>query len=246
MRWAIKRQLLYALGVLVILAILAVGLWYSFFYHKPTCADGIKNQNEEGIDCGGLCALLCQGPRISALWSRSVVVAPGVYHAVALVRNPEVSSGTASLPYTFQLFDDKNILVAQREGTMFLNPGEVAPVFEANIITGNRIPVRTFVSFGSATWVRMEAKKDPVSISSRELDEQALSLTAHVVNTTALPVEAIALTALLYDKDDVLVAASKTKIRALPARGETDAIFTWQQPFPGPIVRTEIVARIEK
>lgn len=246
MRWAIQRQFLYALGVLLVLALLAVGAWYAFFYHKPTCADGIKNQNEQGIDCGGLCSVLCQGPRISALWSRAVVVAPGVYHAVALVRNPEVSSGTASLPYRFQLFDDKNILVAERDGTMFLNPGEVIPLFEPNIITGNRVPVRTFVSFGNATWVRMSEKENPIAIQSRALDEQALSLIAHVVNTTALPVDSIALTALLYDKDDILVAASKTKIPTLPPRGETDATFTWQQPFPSPIVRTEIIARIEK
>ena len=246
MRWAIKRQLLYAGGVLLILLLVLLGAWQAFFYHAPTCTDGVQNQNEEGVDCGGSCSLLCQAPSVKALWARSVMVAPGVYHGVALVRNPESNAGTVSLPYRFQLFDGKNILVAERDGTMFLDPGEIAPLFEANIVTGERIPARTFVSFGAAVWTKMERKESPIAIVSRELDETALTLTAHVANTTALPVESIALTALLYDANDLLVAASKTKITRLPARGETDALFTWQEPFPSAIVRTEIVARIEK
>ncbi len=50
-----------------------VSLLFSFFLSScleeqtnplvngATCADGIKNQNEEGIDCGGICAM-CQEP----------------------------------------------------------------------------------------------------------------------------------------------------------------------------------------
>ncbi len=243
MRWAIKRQAVYAGSIfLALLLVLGAG-WFLFFYHTPTCSDGILNQSEEGIDCGGVCATLCQAPRISALWARSVEVAPGVYHAVALVRNPESSAGTDLLPYTFQLFDSKNILIAERRGVMFLYPGEVVPLFEANILTGERTPARTFLTFGAATWVRMERPQEPIQITSRSLDEEALTLTAHIENKSAVVVRDTTLTALLYDADDILVAASQTKFAAIPSRGEQDAVFTWQQPFSRAIVRTDIVAR---
>ncbi len=243
MRWAAKRQVVYAGSiVLVLVCAVAVG-WYLFFHHTPSCTDKILNQNEEKVDCGGVCAILCQAPRVSALWARSVMVAPGVYHAAALIRNPEAEAGTESLPYVFQIFDSKNILIAERSGMMFLYPGEVVPLFEANILTGERIPARTFLSFGSATWVKMVRRVDAVEITSRELDQSALTLTAHIQNRTALPVRDVTLTAFLYDADDVLIAASQTKVDSLPARGEQDAVFTWQEPFPRPVVRTDITAR---
>lgn len=245
MRWAIQRQLVYGLIVLGVLFILAIGLWFSFFYHTPTCSDGIKNQNEEGIDCGGMCSKLCIAPRVSALWARSVLVAPGVYHAVAMVRNPESAAGTASLPYTFQIFDDKNILIAERRGVMFLNPGEVAPLFEANVITGNRVPAHTYVTFGQALWQRMNPVPSPVRVVSQTLDENALRLSAHIQNTTALKVPSVTLTALLYDADGNLVTASQTKLIDVAPRGENDVVFTWQEPFAKPVVSKDITARVQ-
>lgn len=243
MRWAAKRQALYAgsifLGIILILA----GVWFLFFFRLPTCSDNILNQNEEGIDCGGVCATLCQAPRVSALWARSVAVAPGVYHAVALVRNPESSAGTEALPYTFQVFDAKNILIAERRGVMFLYPGEVVPLFEANILTGERIPARTFITFGDAVWIQMERPTEPIQITSRELNQDTLTLTAHIENKTALPVYGTTLTALLYDADDIIITASQIKFDSLPAKGSHDAVFTWQEPFPRQVVRTDIVAR---
>ncbi|MES2134628.1 MAG: hypothetical protein V4449_00060 [Patescibacteria group bacterium] len=245
MRWAVKRQALYAGGIILVLLLLVGGGWLLFFNHKATCSDGILNQTEEGVDCGGVCATLCQAPRVSALWARAVLVAPGVYHAVALVRNPESSAGTDALPYTFQIFDDKNILIAERRGVMFLYPGEVVPLFEPNILTGERIPGRTFVTFGGGQWTRMERPVEPIQITSRQLDATALTLSAHIENRTATAVNGTVLTALLYDADDIVVAASQTKLGTVPPKGSQDAVFTWQQPFAREIVRTDIVARTQ-
>lgn len=243
MRWAIRRQALYAGGLLLALLVIFTGGWFLFFYDAPNCSDGILNQNEEGIDCGGVCSALCEAPRVSAMWARSVEVAPGVYHAVALVRNPEATAGTDALPYAFQIFDSKNILIAERRGVMYLRPGEIVPLFEANVLTGERTPARTFLTFGEAAWVAMERVSEPINITSRSLDQDALTLTAHIENSTALPARGTVLTALLYDADDILVAASQTKFDVIPSKGSRDAVFTWQQPFDREIVRTDIVAR---
>jgi len=243
MRWAARRQALYAGAILLALLVALGGGWFLFFYERPSCSDGLLNQDEEGVDCGGSCTALCEAPRVSAMWARSVMVAPGVYHAVALVRNPEATAGTDALPYTFQIFDSKNILIAERRGVMHLRPGEIVPLFEANVITGERIPARTFLTFGEAVWAEMERGVEPIQITSRSLDEAALTLTAHIENSTALPVRGTVLTALLYDAEDILVAASQTKFDVIPAKGSRDAVFTWQQPFAREVVRTDIVAR---
>lgn len=246
MQWSFQRQLIYALSGILILAVIGGGGWFLFFYSPPSCFDGILNQGEEGIDCGGSCSLICKAPAVSALWARSVRVAPGVYHAVAMVRNPESDAGTNALPYTFSLFDVENILVAERHGTVTLEPGEVVPLFEANIRTGERIPVRTFVSFGNGAWHRMERAKNPIRIASQDLEQDALRFSALVENTIPETVNGIILTALLYDADDTLVAASQTTIDTLPARDLRSVVFTWQEPFASPIIRADIVARIKR
>ncbi len=245
MRWAFKRQFLYALGVLLVVALLGTGVWLVFFYHAPSCSDGVQNKDEVGVDCGGSCKKLCQAPRVSALWVRAVPVAQGVYHAVALVRNPETDAGTSALPYTFSLYDDKDILIAERRGTMRLEPNDIVPLFEANIITGNRIPARTFIDFGQSVWEKMVKSDNPIRIVSQSLDQDALTLSAHIENLTALSIVSTAVTALLYDVDGTLVNASQTTITDLPARAEKDIIFTWQLPFSKPVVRVEITPRVQ-
>lgn len=243
MRWALRRQFLIALGVGALFVLLLVFLWFTFFYHSPSCTDNVKNQNEEGIDCGGPCVKLCVAPTVSALWARSVEIAPGVYHAVALVQNPRTDAGTALLPYHFSLYDSNSILVAERSGTMYLNPGEVAPLFEAAIVTGNRIPARTFVSFDPAVWEKMDRSDMPVHVVSQSLDSETLKLTAHIENASAFPVPAFVISAFLFSADGNVVTASQTAVDGLAAHEERDLVFTWQEPFAVPIVKTDVVPR---
>lgn len=244
MSWAGKRQAMYAAAVIGVIAVIAGGLWFVFSYHTPTCADGILNQNEEGIDCGGECAKLCQAPRVSALWARSVKVADGVYHAVAMVQNPEADAGTEALPYVFSLYDADNILIAERRGEMRLEPGEITPLLETNVVTGSRAPSRTFVTFGASEWKKTERSVNPVAIDSEKFDPASLNLTARIRNTSPTAVSGITLTALLYGEGDTLVGASQTVVPSLPPRGDTNVIFTWQEDFPVPVVRTVITSRL--
>ncbi len=160
-----------------------------------------------------------------------------------MVRNPATDAGTSALPYTFYLYDEENILVAQRSGSMILEPGETTPLLETNIVTGERVPTKTFVEFDRAVWRSESRNQSPVAIDSEVLDEEELRLTARVSNITPNPVAKVILTALLYGKDEVVIAASQTLVGDIPPRGETEAIFTWQEPFSEDVVRTVITSR---
>lgn len=245
MNWSFRQQVLYALGVIFFLGLLGVGSWFFFIYTPPSCTDSVMNQNETGVDCGGVCANLCEAPKVSAVWSRAVYIAPGVHHAVALVRNPESSAGARSLPYTFSIFDSDNILIAERRGTMYLNPGEITPLFEGGIITGERIPFRTFITFGAGVWSAMEPVSLPIQVSSQLLDAEALRLTARIENTSPTSINDITVTALLFADEDHLITASQTSIDTLAPRGSREVVFTWQEPFAEPIIRTDIITRLK-
>lgn len=243
MRWALGRQLLFALGAIVILGGIGVWVYFSSFYTPPSCFDGAQNQDEIGIDCGGLCARLCEAPNISVMWARSVEVAPGVYHAVAMVRNPDTaSSGTVS--YEVTLFDEENILITRRSGVLAVGPGEIAPLFEANIPTGERIPARTFVEVLPGLFEKDERELSPVRVLNFNLDEEALRLTATIENQGTTRISDVQIIALLYNAEGTLVGASQTLSGTLERGERKDVVFTWQDAFAEAVARTDIVPRI--
>lgn len=244
MSWSSSRQTALALSVLGVIVLVGGIAAFFVFYEEATCFDGIQNQDEAGIDCEGKCTKLCEAPRVSALWARSVKVAPGVYHAVAMVQNPETTAGSEALPYTFSLYDANNILIAERHGTMTLEPGEVIPLFEANVITGERIPARTLIEFKQGEWHTMERSANPLTVGSLNLNPEARRLTALVSNTTPVSVPRAVVTALIYGEGDILVAASQTVVTDIPSRGSRETIFTWQEPFAQSAVRAVVTSRL--
>lgn len=245
MPWSTVRQLLFALGALALVVVLAGGSYFLFFYHAPSCADGILNQGEEGIDCGGACAHLCTAPNISTLWARSVRVAPGVYHAVALIKNPDTAAAGV-FPYKVSLFDVNNILIATREGEFSILPGEVAPLFEANVVTGERTPVRTFVDIGAGVFEKTERMASPVRALAFAIDEPGGRVTATVENRTPFPVRGVTVTTLLFDEGGVVTHASQTTIDQLGGRERRDIVFTWQEPFAVKPAQVDIIPRVAR
>lgn len=233
MPWALYRQVVIALGVGAVLIFAGATAYFFFVYEAPSCADQVQNQDEEGVDCGGACALLCEAPNISVVWSRSVRVAPGVYHTAAHVRNPDTAAA-GEVGYEVSLFDTENILVARREGEIFLAPGEIAPLLETNIVTGERVPARTFVEVTPRAFARAAREPAAITVSTFSFDPALLRLTAGLHNTTPESVRGVEVVAFLFDTSGTIVAASKTLVEEIPPRGRSDIFFTWQEPFALP------------
>ncbi len=244
MGWAENRRVGIAVGIVLIFAALTALVWYVFIYNPPTCFDGIQNQDEQGIDCDGSCVLMCLAPRVDADWTRSVRTATGVYHGVSLVKNPLTTAKGTGLQYSMSLYDSGNILVAERRGTFDLEPGETRVLFESNVTTGERVPVRAFLRIDGGVWEKAVPSDKPIRIIPGVVDEQALTFTAVLENTTPLPQSDIVADALLYDAEGILVTASETRIPVLGPRARQDIVFTWPEKFARPIRTSDIVIRL--
>jgi hypothetical protein len=247
MSWASRRKLSLIIALLVIAALIALAGYFLFVYEPPTCFDGRRNGAEEGVDCGGGCALLCSA-QVSApavLWARALPVTKEVYNAVALVKNTNVSAGTERIAYAFSLYDADNLLVAERRGETFLAPGETAPVFEASIIVGERAPSRAFLTFEpTPRFFRDASSPERPSVSGIDFSsEPTPRLTATIGNPSYEPLGRIVVVAILYDGSDTAMAASQTVLDSLPGRGARDVVFTW--PFSiGSPARIEVLPRV--
>lgn len=244
MSWATTRQVLFALGVLAVVVVVGFGVYFGFFFTPASCSDQKQNQNEEGVDCGGVCTRLCVQPALATLFPpRAVLVAPGVYHAVTMVRNPDTTAA-GKFPYTVSLYDADNVLVAIRDGTFTILPGEVAPLFEANIITGERTPTRTFLDIGTGVFTRAERVTPPVRVVSFEVDAERGRISAVIENQTLSSLEEVTITALVYNANDTVVNASQTVAQNLAGNERRSVVFTWQTPFSEPPAKVDIIPRV--
>ena len=237
MDWATKRQLQY-LGILFFSVILFIVIpFFVFIYKSPTCFDGAKNGKETGIDCGGSCRLLCTAEIANPIsrWDPRVFkVASSSYSVLAYMENPNVAAEVYNAPYSFKLFDAQGVLITERTGTTFIPKGINFAVFEPNVNTGERIPVRaTFAFTKELTWVRNTTSSPVIDVSNQTLlsPDTTPRVEAKVTNNSLDRVPNIDLTAIVSDGAGNAIGASRTYIDALEPGQSEKVTFTWPGPF---------------
>ncbi|PIS13752.1 MAG: hypothetical protein COT67_00050 [Candidatus Tagabacteria bacterium CG09_land_8_20_14_0_10_41_14] len=245
--WRSRKKITYFLGVVFALALI-VFLFIVLGSEEPTCFDGIKNQDEEGVDCGGVCASCVVNPKdIVTLWTRVLPTdKKGVYEAASLVENPNLFYGLPAFKYTFRLYDIKNILVAVREGRTYLNPRERFVLFTANINTGERIPARAFMEIELISdWRYIDKEKVPLVVSSKRFENIPFpSLGATLLNESLFALKDINVAAVLYDENENAMAVSSTYLSSIPAESTAGITFTWPAPFSKIPTSSQIFTRV--
>ena len=244
--WARKQQMLYGGGVALFFIVLAAPFVFFALYEPASCFDGKLNQGESTVDRGGPCVLLSEfdvQPH-AVLWSRAFPVREGFYNAVAYIENPNQEAGVYNVGYQFKLYDDRNILIAERYGQVPVFPGKVFPIFESGIDTGNRVPVRTFFGFTSGfQWERMPDPTIGLTIINQRVADLDSSprIDAVVRNSTVRSKEDIVIVATLFDQADNAIASSRTIVRRIDPNEEVAIAFTWPRPFALGVARVDIV-----
>jgi len=244
--WARNRQILYGGGVLLFFFVIIAPIVFVSMYEPASCFDGKLNQEETDIDRGGPCQLLDERllqPH-AVLWSRAFPVRDGFYNAVTYIENPNQGAGVYDAAYQFKLYDEKNILIAERFGRVPVFSGKVFPIFESRIDTGNRVPVRTFFSFVSDfTWERMDDPTIGISIQNERISalDTAPRIDAVMHNNTVLAQDDIVVIATLFDSVGNAIASSRTLVERITPNEEVAIAFTWPRPFTSEVARVDIV-----
>ena len=247
--WANKRK--YSI-FLVFLLIACIPLYYIFYIqtHKPqSCTDRKKNQNEIGIDCGGVCSLLCKEETSDVIvsWSRILKVDEGIYTAVAYIENPNITAGAKDVPYVFRVYGEEGVVIEEKKGVTDLYPKNAFAIVEPGVITGERNAVRmTFEFTESPVWKRQSENLIPLVIEDKIILKEDTSprIEAYIRNTSPQIVRNISVIAIAYDEKGNAVGASKTLVEKLGNREKKNLIFTWPHPFGSKVSKIEIVPSI--
>lgn len=234
--WSARRRLFYTLIFLIPILILVLILSYSFFYKTPTCFDGLKNGEETGIDCGGVCSKECEEFILEpiVLWERSFEVTDNVYNAVAYVENPNINSEVKEAFYSFKFYSEKNILLDERVGTVSIPAGRKVAIFEGPIILNESVLDRTVFEFSpNLDWRKKDSVYPSLSIKDEKLFSPLESprLKANVTNVGVSSLKDVSFVALISDYKGKVIHASKTLVEQLGPRDSKEITFTWPEPF---------------
>jgi hypothetical protein len=237
MSWASRRRTLYTLGTILFFGLLfGLPAFYWYANLPETCTDGVQNGDETAVDKGGSCPLLDErllSPH-AILWTREFTVRDGTYNVVAYVENPNEGAGVVQAPYRFKLYDARNSLVAERDGSTYLMPGTVTPIFEGSIDTGNRSVARAYLEFTAPlVWVRMSDAARSIQIESKSVDSANDSprLVAIVRNTSVVDILDVEFVATLFDTAGNAFAGSSTVVPRLKEGERMEIVFTWPERF---------------
>lgn len=230
--WTVKKQLAFFIGFIFVAAGAVFLVWQSM--SDPSCFDNKRNQNEENIDCGGVCEP-CVGEvkDTIVLWTKVFKIKNGVYEAAAMIDNPNIFLGISSIKYKFKLYDENNILVAIKDGETFINPGGKYVFFETGIYTGNRVPKRVFVEFEEAAeWKIIKEKDFQLIVSKKRFSKTPFpKLTALIKNESLSDVHGISAVAVIFGADKNAKAVSSTKIDFIKAGESREIVFSWPYEY---------------
>lgn len=237
-----KRFLKHFFYGIFYLAILG-GVGYLFYLGTlkpaPSCFDGIKNQNEEGIDCGGVCPNICtpgfrpitlSGPaKIFPLPDRRV-------SALFLMQNPNPDYAAKSMTYEFTIRDASGAAVKTVSGESFIYAGEqkyiIAPTIDIDI--GSIGQFQANFSATSTVWVRageFEAAKLQIQSPSITESSSTITITGRLVNQDTITFPSVLLVAVFgNDIGEQAGVAQTTLENLLP--GETRNFTIIHPPIP--------------
>ncbi len=248
--WSAKRKFI-IIFILFILFGTPVGFYFYKKLQKPeSCFDGKQNQDERGVECGGICRIACLAnvtaePAIQ--WSRAYYVAPGVYNLTAYIQNPNIDYISKPTKYIFRVYDEKNILITTRKGIVGIPTSKIFPIFEPTVSTGNGIPkIVTFEFVEPVTWIEYFGNKPELEVVEQKLTriESSPKLDVKIVNKTLNTFKNVEVVAIIYDEDGNGILSSRTFVDSIGDKGEASVVFTWPEPISFKPSKIEVIPNL--
>ncbi|MFA5942771.1 MAG: hypothetical protein WC798_03830 [Candidatus Paceibacterota bacterium] len=238
MSWAARRRFIILLIIgAVAVAFLAIVL-IATFYKTPSCTDGVQNQGEAGVDCGGSCAYLCTAqvePPV-VLFTKALDTGTGRTDVVAMVENKNKNAAARKVPYSITLYGEGQVFLQEVTGTLDLPPGVRVPLFVPGVVSGRQEVTGAFLDIAADAprWfaVAGDSRVLPVvSDTTRSGSLGAPRIDAVLMNPSARALSNVHVIVLVRNARKEVIAASETIVPSIPADGRATALFTWNRAF---------------
>ncbi len=243
-----KRLLIGAVYAAIFMG--AVFLIYQWLKPAPDCFDGIKNQNEEGLDCGGICAKKCDIKTQQDLKVLAAGFAPSGsgnnFDLYAQVENSNQNLGSNKFFYQWTVKDSSGAIIASKSGANFILPGETKYVIENNLAVKDT-PDKIELFISNPEWVEANefyeapqlkiVNKQYNEISSGVGFSEAVGL---LKNESPLDFSKIKIKIILKNDFGKIVAINSTELNTVKSGENREFRAGWPSRFPGSVSNMEI------
>ncbi len=233
----IQKQLFIGLVFILILGGIGYGI-YAGLATKVSCTDGIKNGQEEGLDCGILaCGKACEPAimPISIISSQFLKVGQVNYDFVAQVSNPNSSYGASRVEYS----------LGSTSGSFYILPGQTKwLVLTALNISGEIGDIKLVIN--NAQWEKLDMPNNIVNFVLRRKDyhpnQNGTELDAILYNDSNYDFDKIDVSVVLFDDTGSIVGVGKTDIRTFISKSERGFNVAWPFALSGNVSRHDVEA----
>ena len=221
--------------MMVVFGFIASGILFSVLYQPPSCDDGVQNGRETGVDCGGECSLCHEEPKkLFDVWARSFLVTEGAYAAVAYVENQNKDLYVPEVQFEIELYDKDNVFIERASENTAIMPNGVTPVFVPHILTGNREAATA--SFRFTEEPKFVPVEQPWNVSITDIyietpEDDPAYVRASAMNAGDKVIKEADFVIILYDEEDVAVAASRTYEKNILPEEARILQFSWVHPI---------------
>jgi hypothetical protein len=245
-----KKYIIIFIYIALFLLII-IGLYFAL-KTRETCFDGLKNQNEKGVDCGGVCQKECDEIKSQDLIiGKTGVVFSGVvgeYDFYAKISNPNSVFGNKNFVYEIIFKDLNGNILASKKEAGFILPGEEKYVIENNIVSPSQ-PTSAEFRIISSDWVEFEGyyERPDVQIINKNYSEISngtgfSDARGLLRNRSPYDFESIKIQIILKDSQGEVLALNSTEMKTIKAGEDRDFRVFWPSSFPGTVSSMEAQA----
>ena len=229
----IFKQLIIITVVIVFISSIVFGIiWIR--KERTTCFDGIKNGQEEEVDCGGSCEKSCppKKPESKALSIKKfqIIEGGGKCDLVAIISNPNTVLGAQHVPYTFKWGG------YTKSSQFFIYPSEERYLADINIdCQSSGEPTLEIGEPGSWEFFR-GFEKPRLEIPDSKLNPlegpyEFAEIVGNVFNKSSFDLQEIEIYAALQNNQEDIVAINKTTINAILVGEKREFRMFWTRPL---------------
>jgi len=239
-----KKRLKIGLVYLLIFVIIIGGIYLIIKSGAPSCSDGIQNQGEAGIDCGGPCPpcpwQVQKDLKINLV--EGVETTDNYLDLVAKIENPNHDFGAKKVNYAFELYNSQNELIDSFEQSSYILPQETKYLVRKRVSVSEAVD-HVQVEIISVDWKELvEYEKPEFIIQNQNInqEEDLVLATGTLENRSNYDFYEIDVWGALFDKDSNIIGVNKMNLYTVLSGEKRYFELNWYFPITEKVDKLDI------
>lgn len=231
------KQFIYGTFYLLVIFLIFGGVYLSFFASDPTCFDSRRNQNEEGIDCGGACQKICLPPTVrdpQVVYSKFFLLSDSNATLYGEISNLNPDYAVKNFSFSFNAAKSgQSSSTPIVSGNSFIYAADKTYLIFPNSIFKPDSDDKPEIILTNLEWVKKEDFEKPnlVIKDFRVTEtEEGIRLVGSISNETLSPVNEVRIFAIFKNEFSNPLGASLTSLNLSPKSSSDFSIF--HPPIP--------------